>query len=68
MTQRVQAWVDRFPEPGQTTRQRLEHTLAVYQDSADDDYVLEATRNIYGQGVVTGLTFGDLRHLADGYV
>ncbi|MFL4491494.1 hypothetical protein ACJ6WD_09570 [Streptomyces sp. VTCC 41912] len=41
----------------------LDHVLAVFADAPDDRIVLEATNNIYGPGVRTGLTMGDLRAL-----
>lgn len=42
----------------------LEHTLAVYADEPDARWVLTATRNMYDEGVTTGLTLGDLRKIA----
>ncbi len=53
--------------PGDDPVARLRHTLDVYaKDNVPDDrYVVEATRGIYGDHEVTGLTWGDLRVLAD---
>lgn len=43
----------------------LAHVLKVYADEHDSRLMIEATNNIYGQRVRTGLTMGDLRQLAD---
>jgi len=43
----------------------LAHTLAVYADTPDSRMVVTATSNVYGDGVTTGLTFGDLRKIAE---
>jgi len=42
----------------------LAHVLKVFADEDDSSLVVEATNNIYGQGVRTGLTMGDLREIA----
>jgi hypothetical protein len=42
----------------------LAHVLKVYADEHDSRLMIEATNNIYGQGVRTGITMGDLRELA----
>ncbi|MDX5563731.1 hypothetical protein PYK79_10750 [Streptomyces sp. ID05-04B] len=42
----------------------LAHVLAIYADEPDDRLMIEATNGIYGTGVRTGLTLGDLRALA----
>lgn len=47
---------------------RLAHTLAIYDEvprlrPRDDEWAVTATHNIYGYGVRTGLTWGDLRAL-----
>jgi hypothetical protein len=47
-----------------TAEEALAHVLKVYEGEPDDRLVVEATNGIYGQGVRTGLTFGDLRALA----
>lgn len=41
----------------------LAHVLCAFADLPDDHMVMEVTRGIYGEGVVTGLTLGDLRAL-----
>jgi hypothetical protein len=45
-------------------RANLEHTLQVFADSENDRLILMTTSNIYGPGVRTGLTMGDLRLIA----
>jgi ribosome-binding protein aMBF1 (putative translation factor) len=50
------------PEPT-TPTERLAHTLAAHEGTDDSWVVVEATNNVYGQGVRTGLTLGDLRAL-----
>lgn len=40
------------------------HTLSVYADEPDDAFVIIASGNVYGDGVKTGLTWGDLRRLS----
>lgn len=42
----------------------LAHILAVYEGEPDTRMMIEATNGIYGDGVRTGLTIGDLRTLA----
>ncbi|MFJ7998976.1 hypothetical protein ACIQ7D_17770 [Streptomyces sp. NPDC096310] len=42
----------------------LAHVLKVYADEPDSRLMVEATNGIYGDGVRTGLTMGDLRALA----
>lgn len=57
-------FIANHPEPSGSPVDRLQHVLDVYGDSAkNDQFAVEATRNIYGDGVVTGLTWGDLRGL-----
>ena len=50
------------PEPT-TPAERLAHTLAAHEGTDDSWMVVEATNNVYGDGVRTGLTLGDLRAL-----
>lgn len=57
-------FIQRHPHPGDDPGARLRHTLDVYADRADDTFLAEASRNLYGQGEVTGLTWGDLRAIA----
>lgn len=44
-----------------TPVEALKHVVSIFADEADDVMVVLATRNIYGKGVATGLTWGDLR-------
>jgi hypothetical protein len=62
-TRETYAFIDAHPEPS-TPEEALAHVLAVYKDEDDARLMVEATRNIYGDGVATGLTMGDLRALA----
>lgn len=50
------------PEPT-TPAERLSHTLRAHAEQPDNWVVVEATNNVYGDGVRTGLTLGDLRAL-----
>ncbi|MGW1784887.1 hypothetical protein ACWCQQ_38155 [Streptomyces sp. NPDC002143] len=47
-----------------TPTEALAHVLRVYACEPDDRLMIEATNGIYGQGVRTGLTMGDLRAIA----
>ena len=52
------------PHPGNDPAKRLRHTLDMFADTDDDRMVVQATSGLYREGP-TGLTFGDLRALAD---
>lgn len=52
-----------YPMPGDSPTERLAHTLAIFSDEPDTMQVLMATHNVYGDGVWTGITLGDLRGL-----
>lgn len=52
-----------FPQPGDDPVERLRHTMAVFNNEHDDEWVLTATSGVYGPGVRTSLTRGDLRAL-----
>jgi hypothetical protein len=56
--------MEQYGDAPANAAEALAHVLAVYADEPDDRMVIEATNNIYGQGVRTGLTMGDLRELA----
>ena len=43
----------------------LAHVLKVYADEDDARLMVEATNGIYGDGIRTGLTRGDLREIAN---
>ncbi|MFC8531964.1 hypothetical protein [Nocardia sp. NPDC057227] len=53
-----------LPEFNDDPTQRLAHTLAAYNDSADEAWAIRATggRVVHGHDV-TGITWGDLRAL-----
>jgi len=53
-----------WPAPPQDPTAALQHTLDLYADQPGDAMVIVATSNVYGPGVKTGLTWGDLRALA----
>lgn len=57
------------PDPGTDPVARLRHVLDVFSDTDGelddpDRFAVTATTNLYGKGVTTGLTFGDLQALA----
>ena len=47
-----------------TPTEALAHTLAVLRDRPDSELVVMATSGVYGDGIRTGLTLGDLRAIA----
>lgn len=53
-----------WPEPPKTLKDKLFHFLDSYPEVSDGAVVLMATSNVYGRGVITGLTMGDIRALA----
>lgn len=55
--------IEQYGAAPATPIEALDHVLAVYVDEPDDRMVLQATNGIYGDGVITGLTMGDLRAL-----
>lgn len=60
-------WTDPVADP-QTqgdARANLEHTLQLFHDAPDEQFVLMATSNVYGPNVRTGLTMRDLRLIAE---
>ena len=56
--------MEQYGDAPATPEEALAHVLAVYADEPDSRLMIEATNGIYGQGVRTGLTIGDLRALA----
>ena len=56
---------DELPDPGETPRERLRHTLAAHANTADDNMAVHATGGVYGDGVHTGVTYGDLRAISE---
>jgi hypothetical protein len=55
---------DQYGPAPTTPAEALAHVLTVLADQPDDALVVKATDGIYGDGVHTGLTLGDLRALA----
>lgn len=53
-----------WPDPPQTLRERLEHFVDSWPQVPDATVVVMATSGVYGTGVLTGLTMGDIRTLA----
>lgn len=52
---------DKCGDPGTTPVEHLRHVVAAFQDQPDSDMVVTASYNVYGDGVTTGMTWGDLR-------
>lgn len=63
-TRETYAFMEKYPQPT-TPEEALGHVVALYEDEPDDRVMVEATSNIYADGVRTGLTMGDLRALND---
>jgi hypothetical protein len=53
--------VDELPTPDGDAVQHLRHTVAAWEDVADDTVAIHATSGLYDQP--TGLTWGDLREV-----
>lgn len=62
-TRETYAFINEHPEPS-TPEKALAHVVAIYEGEDDARMMVQATHNIYGDGVTTGLTMGDLRALA----
>lgn len=56
-----QAW----PQPPEDVIGKVLHLIDNFQGQPDDMWVARATQGIYGPGVTTGLTLGDLRKLIE---
>ncbi|SOE25699.1 hypothetical protein [Streptomyces sp. OK228] len=56
-------FADKHPEPSDA-REALAHVLDLFSELPDDQLMIQATSGVYGPGVRTGLTMGDLRELA----
>jgi len=52
-----------WPDLPEGPLERILHTLDAYRDEPDSMRVLAATYGVYGPGVTTGITLGDLRAL-----
>lgn len=57
--------LEQRPEAPQHWSDAVAHILEVYRDEPDDRLMIEATNNIYGPGIRTGLTMGDLRRIGE---
>lgn len=57
----LQSW----PKPPEDAIGKALHVLDAFDECGDDMQVVTATSNVYGRGVVTGLTLGDLRELVE---
>jgi hypothetical protein len=57
--------IEQYGDAPANAIEALDHVLALYADEPDDRLMVEATNGIYGDGVRTGLTMGDLRVLRD---
>lgn len=51
----------RYGPPPATPEDALAHVLCGFANLSDDHVVVKVTDGIYGDGVVTGLTMGDLK-------
>jgi hypothetical protein len=50
-----------YGPPPTTPAEALAHVLCAFAQEPDEAFVITATSNLYGKGVRTGLTYGDLR-------
>ncbi|GAA2680060.1 hypothetical protein GCM10010400_49290 [Streptomyces aculeolatus] len=55
--------IEQYGDAPATPTEALAHVLALFADEPNSRLMVEATSGIYGQGVRTGLTMGDLRAL-----
>jgi hypothetical protein len=55
--------IEKYGDAPANALQALAHVVAVFDDTPDDRMMVQATSNIYGDRVQTGLTMGDLRAL-----
>jgi hypothetical protein len=53
-----------WPDPPETLTDRLQHFVDSWPSVPDSTVVVMATSGVYGVGVMTGLTMGDIRTLA----
>lgn len=63
MPERTGLITDLWPQPPATMLERLRHVLDIWADFPDDHIIVMGTAEVYGPGVWTGLTMGDLRNL-----
>jgi len=53
-----------WPDPPESLAERLQHFVDNWPQVPDSTVVVMATSGVYGVGVMTGLTMGDIRTLA----
>lgn len=53
-----------WPRPPATSRERLAHVLDAFGPWPDDTVMIQVTTGVYGPGMVSGLTLGDLRTMS----
>lgn len=58
-------FIAHHPHPGSDPWARLGHVLALFPDQPDDEIAILATSNVYSPDERTGLTYGDLRAIAN---
>lgn len=56
--------IERLGSEPVSAYERLTHTVQAFEGTPDSEFAIVATSNVYGEGVKTGLTWGDLRALA----
>lgn len=56
--------MDQYGDEPADALEALAHVLKVHADEHDSRMMVEATNGIYGDGIRTGLTMGDLREIA----
>lgn len=62
--QQIKDMIAKYPQPGDSPVERLAHVNAMFADDTDvtpAGWAIQATSNLYGEGVRTGITYGDLR-------
>jgi hypothetical protein len=61
-TRETYAFINANPQPT-TPLEALAHVVSIYEATDDARVMVQATHNVYDDGVTTGLTMGDLRAL-----
>lgn len=56
--------IEQYGPAPTTPTEALAHVVAVWDGEPDDRVMIDATTNVYGDRIRTGLTLGDLRALA----
>jgi hypothetical protein len=60
-----EAFAEHHPHPGNDPWARLGHVLELFPDQGDDEIAVPATMGAYSDDERTGLTYGDLRAIAN---